>query len=136
MNHLRDKRVTYSKGGMAIGANDIRRIPALPVAIAAICLAVSTGVWSMQERRVLSSTNDVNVGLPGPPGDAPAVAAGGFVYTSGLFGLDHTGRSDQPDVTAETRRVLDRLKAVLEAGGSSLSQAVSVTVDASDVKPY
>ena len=66
---------------------------------------------------------------PARPGvDPPAVVAGGFIYTSGLVGLEATGRTDQPDVAAEVRRALERLKTVVEAAGSSLAQVVSVTV--------
>jgi len=116
--------VTYSNGVMAIGGSTGVR----PLLVAAACLALAHGVSSRQDRKVLPSTSDVNTGAPGAPTDAPAVVAGGFVYTSGLFGLDQGGPRDQPDVAAETRRALDRLKTVLEAGGSSLAQAVSVTV--------
>ncbi len=85
-------------------------------------------VWSMQDRRIMDTTEAVNTGLPGATAAAPAVSAGGFIYTSGLVGIDHSGHADQPDVSAETRRALDRLRAVLVAAGSSLDQVVSVTV--------
>ena len=85
-------------------------------------------VWSMQDRRILDTTEAVNTGLSGVTSAAPAVCAGGFIYTSGLVGIDHSGQGDQAGVGAETRRALDRLKAVLVAAGSSLEQAVSVSV--------
>ena len=104
-----------------------RSVPRPLVALVA-CLAISAEVWSQQDRRILDTTADVNTGRPGQTFDPPAVVAGGFIYTSGLVGLDATGRTDQPDVAAEVRRALERLKAVVEAAGSSLAQVVSVTV--------
>ena len=99
-----------------------------PLVALVACLAISVEVWSQQDRRILDTTAEVNTGRPGQPFDPPAVVAGGFIYTSGLVGLDATGRTDQPDVAAEVRHALERLKTVLEAAGSSLAQVVSVTV--------
>ena len=80
---------------------------------------------SIQDRRVLGSP-ELSSGLMSV--DAPAVMAGGFIYTSGLLGLEAAGQRDQPDINIEARRALERLKAVLEAAGSSLDQAVHVSV--------
>jgi 2-iminobutanoate/2-iminopropanoate deaminase len=52
-----------------------------------------------------------------------AVAAGGFVFMSGLTGSDAAG-----DVTAATRGVLTRMRDVLGKAGSSLPQVLNVTV--------
>ncbi len=98
------------------------------VVLVALLLVSAPGLRSLQDRRILDSTADVNTGFPGTPLDAPAVVAGGFIYTSGLLGVDAATRGDQPGIAGETRRVLERLKTVLEAAGSSLGQAVSVTV--------
>lgn len=99
-----------------------------PAAVAIALVVLSASLWSMQDRRILDTTPEVNTGLPGPAVDAPAVVAGGFIYTSGLVGLEPTSRTDQPEISAEVRRALERLKTVLEAAGSSLGSAVSVTV--------
>ncbi len=60
-----------------------------------------------------------------PPGSAyrPAVAAGGYVYVSGIKPAVETD-----DIAAQTTAVLAQLKAVLEANGSSMGQLCSVTV--------
>ena len=100
----------------------------LPLVACVACLAISAEVSSQQDRRILDTTTDVNTGRPGQAFDPPAVVAGGYIYTSGLIGVDAIGRNDQPDVTAEVRRTLERLKNVVEAAGSSLGQVVSVTV--------
>ncbi len=58
-----------------------------------------------------------------------AIAAGGFVFASGQIALDpQTGQLIDGDIRAQTRQVLDNLKAVLETGGSSLGQVVKTTV--------
>jgi reactive intermediate/imine deaminase len=60
---------------------------------------------------------------------SPAVKAGGLIYVSGTLAQDPTGAIvGKGDVRAQTRRVLERLGEVLTAAGSSLGQAVSVTV--------
>jgi 2-iminobutanoate/2-iminopropanoate deaminase len=57
------------------------------------------------------------------------IAAGGFVFASGQIALDPaTGQLVAGDVRAQTRRVLDNLRAVLETAGSSLDQVVKTTV--------
>lgn len=58
-----------------------------------------------------------------------AVKVGDFIYTAGQIPLDPaTGNLVEGDVAAQTRRVLENLKAVLEAGGSSLDRVVKATV--------
>lgn len=57
------------------------------------------------------------------------IAAGGFVFASGQIALDPaTGQLIEGDIRAQTRRVLDNLRAVLETAGSSLDQVVKTTV--------
>jgi 2-iminobutanoate/2-iminopropanoate deaminase len=66
---------------------------------------------------------------PAPIGPySPAVVAGGLVYVSGMLGTGADGQLVGPDVASQTKRILDRLKEVLEASGSSLAQTVSVSV--------
>lgn len=58
-----------------------------------------------------------------------AVVAGDLVFCSGQIALDpRTGQVVEGDVSAQTRRVLANLSAVLEAAGSSLSKVVKCTV--------
>jgi 2-iminobutanoate/2-iminopropanoate deaminase len=58
-----------------------------------------------------------------------AIKAGGFVYTSGQIPIDpKTGSLVEGGITAQTRQVLENLKAVLEAAGSSLGRVVKATV--------
>jgi 2-iminobutanoate/2-iminopropanoate deaminase len=58
-----------------------------------------------------------------------AIKANGFVYTAGQIPIDpKTGDFVEGGITAQTRQVLENLKAVLEAGGSSLDRVIKATV--------
>jgi aminoacrylate peracid reductase len=71
----------------------------------------------------------VNVG-PAPVGPySPAVKAGGFIYLSGTLAQDAAGAIvGKGDVSDQTRRVIERMREILTAAGSSLDQVVAVTV--------
>ena len=72
-----------------------------------------------------------------PPARVPlsqAIKAGDWVFASGQLGMDpRTGRLAEGGIKAETRQVCENLKAVLEAGGSSLEQVVKVTIYLADL---
>ena len=58
-----------------------------------------------------------------------AIKVGDFIYTAGQIPLDpKTGSLVEGGIAAQTRQVLENLKAVLEAGGSSLDRVVKATV--------
>jgi 2-iminobutanoate/2-iminopropanoate deaminase len=58
-----------------------------------------------------------------------AIRVGEFIYASGQIPLDPTtGKLVEGDIKVQTRRVMENLKAVVEAAGSSLEQAVKATV--------
>lgn len=62
------------------------------------------------------------------------VKAGGFLFTAGQIGLDPaSGKLVEGGIEAQTRRVLDNLKAVVEAAGGSLTQVVKTTVYLTDL---
>ena len=58
----------------------------------------------------------------------PAVAAGDFVYLSGMLATDASGAFVPGDVRAQTARVLDNLAALLAKHGSRMEQVAAVTV--------
>ena len=58
-----------------------------------------------------------------------AIEAGGFVFVSGQIPLiPATGELVEGSVEVQTARVLENLKAILEAAGSSLESVVKTTV--------
>ena len=58
-----------------------------------------------------------------------AIKANGFIYTAGQIPIDpKTANLVEGDISAQTRQVLENLKAVLAAGGSALDRVVKATV--------
>jgi aminoacrylate peracid reductase len=75
-------------------------------------------------------TKQIVTAGPAPAGPfSPAVTAGGLIYVSGTLAQDASGAIvGKGDIGAQTRRVIERLREILAAAGSSLDQVVSVTV--------
>ena len=75
---------------------------------------------------------------PAPIGPySQAVAAGEFIFCSGQIPLDPvTNALVTGDIRVQAERVLDNLKAVLEAAGSGLDRAVKITVYLKDMNDF
>ena len=66
-----------------------------------------------------------------------AVSAGGFLFTAGQIALDPaSGQLVEGDVARQTTRVMENLKAIVEAAGSSLDRAVKATVYLKDMGDF
>ena len=66
-----------------------------------------------------------------------AVEAKGFVYLSGQLGIDsNSGKLVEGGIAAETKEVLENMKAVLIAAGSDLTKVVSTTVYLADMDDF
>jgi 2-iminobutanoate/2-iminopropanoate deaminase len=66
-----------------------------------------------------------------------AVVANGFAFLSGQIPLDPaTNLLIDGDITAQTERVFENMKALLEASGSSLGQVVKTTVFIKDMGEF
>jgi 2-iminobutanoate/2-iminopropanoate deaminase len=66
-----------------------------------------------------------------------AVIANGFVFLSGQIPLDPaTNQMIDGDIAAQTERVMENLKGLLEACGSSLPQVVKTTVFLKDMGEF
>jgi 2-iminobutanoate/2-iminopropanoate deaminase len=66
-----------------------------------------------------------------------AIKAGGFVFCSGQIPLDPiTNELISSSITEETTRVLENLKAVLQAAGSDLSKVVKTTIFLTDMNDF
>ena len=88
-----------------------------------------------------SSEPIVAAGAPAPIGPyAPgrAVSGGGrWVVTSGQTGIDPaTSKLVEGGIAAQTERVLQNVRAVLQAGGADLSDVVKTTVFLSDMSDF
>lgn len=66
-----------------------------------------------------------------------AIRSGNFLYTSGQVALDPaTGQIVAGAIAEQTTQVLENLKAVLEAAGSTLSAVVKTTVFLKDMNDF
>ncbi|HMV47573.1 MAG TPA: RidA family protein [Blastocatellia bacterium] len=66
-----------------------------------------------------------------------AIKANGFVFASGQIPLDPaTGQLVDGDIAAQTTQVLNNVKAVLEAAGSSPERVVKTTVFLADMNDF
>lgn len=66
-----------------------------------------------------------------------AIKSGGFLFTSGQVALDP--RSNEflaGDIRQQTERVLENVKAILEAGGANLHHVVKTTVFLKDMNDF
>ena len=83
--------------------------------------------------RQIVSTTDAPAAI-GPY--SQAVRAGNTVFLSGQIGLDPVTMQLVDGFEAQTRRVFDNLKAVAEASGGSLADAVRVTIYLTDLANF
>ena len=66
-----------------------------------------------------------------------AIAVGNLVFCAGQIPLDPTtGNLIEGDVTAQTRRVIENIKAVLAAAGATLNDVVKSTVFLLDMNDF
>jgi len=65
------------------------------------------------------------------------IKANGFVFLSGQIALDpQTQQIVQGDVARQTERVLENLKGIVEAAGSSMQRVVKTTVFLADINDF
>ena len=80
------------------------------------------------------------VSTPNAPGAigtySQAVRCGNPVYLSGQIGLDPQSMQLVEGIDAQIRRVFDNLKAVAEAAGGSLADAVKLTIYLTDLAHF
>ena len=66
-----------------------------------------------------------------------AIKANGFIFLSGQIALDpQTQQIVEGDVAVQTERVLDNLKGIVEAAGSSMQHVVKTTVFLGDMGDF
>ena len=87
----------------------------------------------------MSNRKAVRTGsAPGAIGPySQAIAAGGFLFVSGQIPLDPgTGRLVEGGIGEQVGRVLENLKAVLQAGGAGMETVVRTTVYLTDLSEF
>ncbi len=66
-----------------------------------------------------------------------AIKANGFLFVSGQIPIDpQTNQMMEGDITRQTERVLENLKGIVEAAGSSLDRVVKTTVYLKDLSDF
>lgn len=87
----------------------------------------------MSERSAVTSGK-----LPAVKGPySPAIRAGGFVFVSGQGPIDpKSGEPVKGPIEDQTRLVLENVRAILEAAGSSLDRVVKTTVYLADIQDF
>jgi 2-iminobutanoate/2-iminopropanoate deaminase len=66
-----------------------------------------------------------------------AIEANGFIFVAGITPRDpKTGQVIEGDIALQTERVLENIKAIVEAAGSSLDRAVKTTVYLKDMDDF
>ena len=75
---------------------------------------------------------------PKPVGPfSQAIKANGFVFVAGITARDpKTGQVIQDDITRQTELVMENIKAILEAAGSSFDRTVKTTVYLKDMNDF
>lgn len=68
---------------------------------------------------------------------SPGIVHGNYVFVAGQGPVDpKTGKYEPSDIKSEVRLALENVKAILEAGGSSLDKVVKVNVYLRDMKDF
>jgi len=74
---------------------------------------------------------------PAPIGPySQAILIGNTIYTSGQIPLTATGELISSDIEAETKQVMENLKAVLEAGGATFEHVVKTSIFISNMDDF
>jgi 2-iminobutanoate/2-iminopropanoate deaminase len=75
---------------------------------------------------------------PKPVGPfSQAIKANGFVFVAGITARDpKSGQVIEDDITRQTELVMENIKAILEAAGSSFEQTVKTTVYLKDMNDF
>ena len=80
--------------------------------------------------------NPETVAKPGP-GYAQGTSVNGIVFVAGQVSIDADGHIvGKGDIVAQTRQTINNVRAVVEAGGLTLSHIASTTVYVKDLADY
>jgi len=74
--------------------------------------------------------------LPGKSPHSQAIEANGFVFTQGVICLTPEGEMVEGTIEERVRQIMNNLKLILEEAGTSLANAVKVTIFVTDMSLY
>jgi 2-iminobutanoate/2-iminopropanoate deaminase len=107
-----------------------------------LAAAVMPGVAESAQEKPASSKGKLREisteKAPKPVGPfSQAIQANGFVFVAGMTARDpKTGQVIEDDITRQTERVMENIKAILEAAGSSFDRTVKTTVYLKDMNDF
>jgi aminoacrylate peracid reductase len=103
-----------------------------------MCKHPTLNMQEKKERIFMPKTVLVPAGSPPPLAPySPGTKAGGTVYVSGMLALDADGGVIGPgDVRAQTRAVLESIKAVIQEAGGSLEDVAYNAIFLKDLADY
>ena len=112
----------------------MKRRTFLRTATASGLAAIAPGATSLADDRSAATGTKLRAistdRAPKPVGPfSQAIKANGFIFAAGQTARDpQTGQVIEGDITRQTERVMENLKIILEAAGSSLDKTVKTTV--------
>ena len=107
----------------------------LAVAVTPVVASAATDKSASSASKLRAISTDR---APKPVGPfSQAIKANGFVFVAGITARDpKTGQVIQDDITRQTELVMENIKAILEAAGSSFDRAVKTTVYLKDMNDF
>jgi 2-iminobutanoate/2-iminopropanoate deaminase len=105
------------------------------VLLAAVLFAAVTGTSGCAVLNKVTSQSGTPGGQPAGPYEAVR-RAGGLLFLSGQIGARDDGTLEPGGIQAETRRALERVKALVESEGSSMDRVVKCTVFLADIAEW
>ena len=121
------KRRTFLRNGAASGL------------VAAVVPGVASSSESGPAAASGSRVREISTNrAPKPVGPfSQAIKANGLIFVAGQTARDpQTGQVIEGDITVQTERVMENLKAILEAAGSTLEKAVKASVFLKDLNDF
>lgn len=98
-----------------------------------LLLVFSTVSVFAQTKQIIQPKNTPPTAYPFSPG----VVSNGFLFAAGQVGTDpKTGKLVPGGIEAETTQTIQNVKAILDAGGASLDDVVTVTVYLSNMDDF
>jgi 2-iminobutanoate/2-iminopropanoate deaminase len=111
-------------------------------AASGLAVAVLLGAASLAENKAAAPASELRVistdRAPKPVATfSQAIEANGFIFVAGITPRDpKTGQVIEGDIALQTERVLENIKAIVEAAGSSLERTVKTTVYLKDMDDF
>ena len=119
-----------------------RRTFLTKAAASGLVAAVVPGVASSAENKSAASVKKIREistpRAPKPVGPfSQAIEGNGFIFVAGQTARDpKTGQVIEDDITLQTERVMENIKFILEAAGSSFDRTVKTTVYLKDMNDF